>query len=55
MRFDEFTISLLVSGPMPNSDALQDAHLAHLASLHDAGSPCSPRVPSVIRAGSSAG
>jgi uncharacterized protein YciI len=38
MRFDEFTISLLVSGPMPNSDALQDAHLAHLASLHDAGS-----------------
>ncbi len=38
MDFDEFTISLLVSGPTPNSDALQDAHLAHLASLHDAGS-----------------
>jgi uncharacterized protein YciI len=38
MRFDEFTISLLVSGPTPNSDALQDVHLAHLASLHDAGS-----------------
>jgi uncharacterized protein YciI len=38
MEFDEFTISLLVSGPTPNSDALQDAHLAHLASLHDAGS-----------------
>ena len=38
MDFDEFTIALLVSGPTPNSDALQDAHLAHLASLHDAGS-----------------
>ncbi len=38
MSFDEFTVSLLVSGPTPNSDALQDAHLAHLASLHDAGS-----------------
>jgi uncharacterized protein YciI len=38
MEFDEYTISLLVSGPTPNSDALQDAHLAHLASLHDAGS-----------------
>ena len=38
MEFDELTISLLVSGPTPNSDALQDAHLAHLASLHDAGS-----------------
>jgi len=38
MEFDEFTIALLVSGPTPNSDALQDAHLAHLASLHDAGS-----------------
>jgi hypothetical protein len=37
MEFDEFTIALLVSGPTPNSDALQDAHLAHLASLHDAG------------------
>ena len=38
MRFDEFTISLLVSGPTPNTDSFQDAHLAHLASLHDAGS-----------------
>jgi uncharacterized protein len=38
MEFDQLTISLLVSGPTPNSDALQDAHLAHLASLHDAGS-----------------
>jgi len=38
LEFDEFTIALLSSGPTPNSDALQDAHLAHLASLHDAGS-----------------
>ena len=38
LQFDELTISLLVSGPTPNSDAFQDAHLAHLASLHDAGS-----------------
>jgi uncharacterized protein len=38
MEFDEFTISLLVSGPTAMTDALQDAHLAHLASLHDAGS-----------------
>jgi uncharacterized protein YciI len=38
MAFDEYTISLLVSGATPNSDALQDAHLAHLADLHDAGS-----------------
>ena len=38
MEFDEFTISLLVRGPTPNTDALQDAHLAHLASLHEAGS-----------------
>jgi uncharacterized protein len=38
MEFDEFTIGLLVSGPTPNSDAFQDAHLAHLASLHEAGS-----------------
>jgi uncharacterized protein len=38
MKFDEFTISLLVSGPTPNSDVFQDAHLAHLASLYDAGS-----------------
>jgi uncharacterized protein YciI len=38
MRFDEFTISLLVSGPTPNNDRLQDAHLAHLADLHQAAS-----------------
>ena len=38
VKFDEYTISLLISGPAPNTDALQDAHLAHLASLHDAGS-----------------
>ena len=37
LEFDEFTISLLVSGPNPNTDALQDAHLAHLASLHGSG------------------
>ncbi len=35
MDFDELTISLLVSGPTPNTDALQDAHLA---SLHESGS-----------------
>ena len=38
LQFDEFTISLLVGGPTPMTDALQDAHLSHLASLHDAGS-----------------
>jgi len=38
MEFDEFTVALLVSGPTPNSDAFQEAHLAHLAALHDAGS-----------------
>ena len=38
LEFDELTIALLVSGPTPNSAAFQDAHLAHLASLHDAGS-----------------
>jgi uncharacterized protein len=38
LAFDEFTISLLVSGPTPNDDRYQDAHLAHLASLHEAGS-----------------
>ena len=37
MEFDVFTVALLVSGSQPNTDALQDAHLAHLASLHDAG------------------
>jgi uncharacterized protein YciI len=38
MRFDEFTISLLVTGTVPNNDELQDAHLSHLAELHEAGS-----------------
>jgi uncharacterized protein len=37
VEFDRFTIALLVSGSQPNTDELQDAHLAHLASLHDAG------------------
>jgi uncharacterized protein YciI len=37
MEFDELTVALLLSGPTPNSDRLQDAHLAHLASLHDTG------------------
>jgi uncharacterized protein YciI len=37
LRFDEFTVSLLVSGPTPNNDRLQDAHLAHLARLHESG------------------
>jgi uncharacterized protein YciI len=37
MRFDEFAVALLVSGHTPNNDALQDAHLAHLASLHESG------------------
>jgi uncharacterized protein YciI len=36
MEFDRFTIALLVSGSTPMTDELQDAHLAHLASLHDA-------------------
>jgi uncharacterized protein YciI len=38
LRFDEFSISLLVTGPTPNNGRLQDAHLAHLARLHEAGS-----------------
>ncbi len=43
MRFDEYTIALLVLRPdAPELDeaeeaALQDAHMAHLADLHDAG------------------
>jgi uncharacterized protein len=37
VEFDTFTVALLVSGSRPNTDELQDAHLAHLASLHDAG------------------
>ncbi len=43
MQFDNFTITLLVLNPdAPALDdeaaaALQDAHLAHLADLHEAG------------------
>ena len=37
LAFDEFTISLLVSGSRPNDARLQDAHLAHLARLHESG------------------
>lgn len=43
MRFDKFTVAMLVLGPdAPELDdeaaeALQDAHLAHLADLHEAG------------------
>ena len=37
MEFDTFTVALLVSGSTTNTDELQNAHLAHLASLHDAG------------------
>src|SRR5215831_11361295 len=43
MQFDRFTITLLVLRPdAPEldeaaADALQDAHMAHLADLHDAG------------------
>jgi len=43
MQFDQFTIALLVLRPdaaeMDDAaaTALQDAHMAHLADLHDAG------------------
>jgi uncharacterized protein YciI len=43
MKFDQFTIALLVLRPdAPELDeaaanALQDAHMAHLADLHEAG------------------
>jgi uncharacterized protein YciI len=43
MQFDQFTVTLLVLRPdAPQLDeaaaaALQDAHMAHLADLHDAG------------------
>src|SRR5260221_468543 len=43
MEFDRFTITLLVKRPdAPQLDeeaanAMQDAHMAHLAGLHDAG------------------
>ena len=43
MEFDRFTIALLVLRPdapqlaEPEEAALQDAHMAHLADLHEAG------------------
>lgn len=43
MEFDQFTVVLLLTNPdyVPGTpeeeDALQDAHLAHLADLHAAG------------------
>lgn len=43
MQFDRFTITLLVLRPdapeldEATADALQDAHMAHLADLHEAG------------------
>ena len=43
MEFDRFTVALLIARPdAPELDdeasaALQDAHLAHLAELHEAG------------------
>ncbi len=43
MQFDQFTITLLILRPdAPQLDeaaanALQDAHMAHLAALHEAG------------------
>ena len=43
MQFDTFTVTLLVLNPdAPElddeaADALQDAHMAHLADLHEAG------------------
>jgi uncharacterized protein YciI len=43
MQFDRFTITLLVLRPdapefdQATADALQDAHMAHLAELHEAG------------------
>ena len=54
MEFDRYTIALLILRPdAPDLDeeaaaALQDAHMAHLADLHEAGhllaaGPLSPR------------
>ena len=43
MHFDRFTITLLTLCPDPPAladdtlDGLQDAHMAHLAELHEAG------------------
>ncbi len=44
VEFDQLTVVLLVTGDDPpelteaEADALQDAHMAHLADLHDQGS-----------------
>ncbi len=43
MKFDQFTITLLILRPDPpkldekSASALQDAHMAHLARLHESG------------------
>jgi uncharacterized protein len=43
VEFDQFTVTLLLANPdytpgtQAEEDALQDAHLAHLADLHAAG------------------
>lgn len=37
LSFDELTVALLVSGTRPNDARIQDAHLAHLAHLHESG------------------
>ena len=37
LRFDELTAAFLVTGSRPNDAQLQDAHLAHLARLHESG------------------
>jgi uncharacterized protein YciI len=37
MRFDEFSVAFLVTGSRANDAELQDAHLAHLAHLHESG------------------
>jgi uncharacterized protein YciI len=43
MQFDEFSLVLLMTGPKDDElgeerrDELQDAHLNHLATLHEAG------------------
>jgi uncharacterized protein len=43
MNFDHFTIGLLILNPNgphlteEEADALQDAHMSHLAKLHDDG------------------
>lgn len=42
MRFDRYTVALLVTGPapeLPDAEAvrMQEAHMGHLADLHEAG------------------